>query len=240
MRGIVIVVVLVTCLIVGMRVSHSVQSLYQPNVAPLSKLMERHDKIMLDPNAFYMYWDYRDPSNVEWIHFMSALTASDGPQLLPLVRPLLVEPVLELGGNCGTFARLLAADVTVWDQTHVIKHSDYHPSVGGNFLHDPFPAGRFRTALFKSVLHDLSDGDVQLLFRRIMASTIQRLVIVEVMRPLDHERLAQPRFSHLRPFVRLFRAPSMYSQFSHKAGFHGPLEQRTCKPLLYTILMFQR
>lgn len=195
-----------------------------PEIGALAAWLEKHDAIAADQEELFRFWNYREPANTEWIELMCALTTLDGRRLAPRVRPLVRHPAIDVGGNRGVFATQIGGDVTVWDQPHVVAGSTHPKSIGGNFLVDPVPSlvgsipTTFRTAICKSVLHDLSTNEVRVIVRKL-TDAVERVIVVEVMQPLDEAKLSTPYFAHLRPFAHLFRRPEQYVELFKAEGF---------------------
>ena len=212
----------------------------------LKMWLQRHDSMTDTPEVLRDFWNYRDTTKTEWIDFMAVLTEHDGPIVARHILRHLKGRIIDVGGNRGIFAAELAGlsreAITVWDQPHVIRHGSIDHALvtmlGGDILRDPLP-GSFDTAVLKSVLHDFSASDVLKVLSVLDVGGVNRIVIAETMRPIDQQRLEKVYFSHLKPFVNLFRHPDEYMTIMQRLKFK--LVHRSSIPnIMYTILLFER
>lgn len=77
------------------------------------------------------------------------------------------------------------------------------------------------------------------MLHKVARADIARVVVAEVMRPLDGRRRRSPYFRHLRPFEPLFRTPGAYEAMARRAGFEKRGSRRLAS-LMYTVLVFER
>ena len=164
----------------------------------------------------YDYWNYNDYNKIKWINYMSTMTKYDAPNIVSNLKNFLQTPVLDIGGNDGTFANEINIKtnykVNVFDLPQVVKIGKKKYKnitfVEGNFLVDRIPIN-FNTYIFKSVLHDHSDDFV----RNILSEVCQkekRCIICEVMNDLSDIFWENPYFDYLIPFVNVLRNKDWY------------------------------